>query len=70
MALGRAVGWKRCWSQKSADHRGTPEFPGLVCTLLTDEEVRSIIAAEEKRKNGQMREHVGEEETAASMTEG
>lgn len=40
--LGRAVGWKRCWSQRSADHRGTPDFQGLVCTLLSDEEIFNI----------------------------
>lgn len=43
-ALGRAVGWKRCWAQRSADHRGMPSFQGLVCTLLTDGEVDSIRA--------------------------
>jgi alpha-tubulin suppressor-like RCC1 family protein/cation transport regulator ChaC len=41
-SLGRAVGWKRCWAQKSADHRGNPRFNGIVCTLLSDEEVRSL----------------------------
>lgn len=40
--LGRAVGWRRCWAQKSADHRGTPSFLGLVCTLLSDDEVTNI----------------------------
>lgn len=39
---GRARGYKRCWSQKSADHRGTTSFPGIVCTLLRDEEVEQI----------------------------
>jgi len=37
--LGTALGWKRCWSQKSCDHRGTPAFPGLVCTLISDDEI-------------------------------
>mmetsp|Transcript_3704 Transcript_3704/g.8247 ORF Transcript_3704/g.8247 Transcript_3704/m.8247 type:complete len:792 (-) Transcript_3704:176-2551(-) len=36
---GRAIGYQRCWSQRSADHRGTTEFNGIVCTLLSDEEV-------------------------------
>jgi len=40
--LGRAVGWRRCWAQKSADHRGTPSFLGLVCTLLSDQEIADI----------------------------
>jgi hypothetical protein len=39
---GRARGYKRCWAQKSADHRGTTRFPGVVCTLLRDEEVAEI----------------------------
>jgi len=43
---GRAMGYQRCWAQKSADHRGTPSFPGIVCTLLTDNEVHSVIAAQ------------------------
>lgn len=41
-SLGRAVGWRRCWAQRSADHRGTPTFPGLVCTLLKDTEVQQL----------------------------
>lgn len=36
---GRAIGYQRCWAQRSADHRGTTEFNGIVCTLLSDEEV-------------------------------
>ena len=40
--LGRARGYKRCWAQKSTDHRGRPEFPGIVCTLLADNEVDEI----------------------------
>lgn len=38
--LGRALGYRRCWAQKSTDHRGNPNFPGIVCTLLKDEEFR------------------------------
>jgi cation transport regulator ChaC len=41
-ALGRARGYKRCWAQKSSDHRGRPSFPGIVCTLLEDKEVYEI----------------------------
>jgi cation transport regulator ChaC len=40
--LGKAKGYKRCWAQKSTDHRGNPSFPGIVCTLLKDSEVRLI----------------------------
>jgi len=39
---GKAIGYQRCWSQRSADHRGTTEFNGIVCTLLSDEEVGSL----------------------------
>ena len=39
---GRARGYKRCWAQKSTDHRGNPKFPGIVCTLLEDGEVHQI----------------------------
>ena len=35
-----ARGYRRCWAQKSTDHRGVPRFPGIVCTLLKDEEVK------------------------------
>lgn len=40
--LGRARGYRRCWAQRSTDHRGSPSFPGIVCTLLKDEEYRQI----------------------------
>ena len=40
--LGRAKGYRRCWSQKSTDHRGNPSFPGIVCTLLKDDEVYGL----------------------------
>ena len=39
---GRAIGYQRCWCQRSADHRGTTEFNGIVCTLLSDDEIRSL----------------------------
>lgn len=58
--LGRAIGYKRCWAQKSTDHRGTPLFPGIVCTLLKDEEVREI-STHRHQPNG---------EDKPSMTEG
>lgn len=40
--LGRAKGYRRCWAQRSTDHRGTPRFPGIVCTILRDDEVQAI----------------------------
>ena len=39
---GLAIGYQRCWSQRSADHRGTPQFNGIVCTLLSDAEVARL----------------------------
>lgn len=39
---GKAKGYRRCWAQKSTDHRGRPAFPGIVCTLLEDSEVTAI----------------------------
>ena len=41
--MATALGYKRCWCQKSTDHRGTVLFPGIVCTLLSDAEVRGIF---------------------------
>jgi hypothetical protein len=40
---GQARGYRRVWAQKSTDHRGTPAFPGIVCTLLTDSELLHLI---------------------------
>ena len=37
--VGRVRGWRRVFAQKSADHRGTPDNPGLVATLLTDDQL-------------------------------
>jgi len=37
---GQARGFRRAWAQKSTDHRGLPLFPGIVCTLLKEEEFR------------------------------
>jgi hypothetical protein len=48
-APGRAIGYQRCWCQRSADHRGTPEFNGIVCTLLSDEEVNDLHRGEKGR---------------------
>lgn len=45
---GMAIGYQRCWSQRSADHRGTPQFNGIVCTLLSDEEVGRLQYDEEE----------------------
>lgn len=65
--LGRAKGYRRCWSQRSADHRGTPSFPGIVCTLLADAEYRELV---KKGGCGDMDENEQEEEEEESLTEG
>ena len=62
--LGRAVGWKRCWAQRSADHRGTPSFLGLVCTLLADDEVIEIHRQVENTRSDD------EQGNTPSLTEG
>jgi ChaC-like protein len=43
--FGRVRGYRRCWAQRSTDHRGTPSFPGIVCTLLTAAEYRTMVKA-------------------------
>ena len=64
--LGRAVGWRRCWAQRSADHRGTPSFLGLVCTLLADDEVAEIRRQMEEEEVAKVQVVV----KAPSLTEG
>ena len=46
--VAKAIGWKRCWCQRSTDHRGDVSFPGLVCTLLSDEEISNIKKLQQK----------------------
>lgn len=41
--FGQALGYQRCWCQKSTDHRGFPHFPGIVCTILHDDEVDRLL---------------------------
>jgi alpha-tubulin suppressor-like RCC1 family protein len=40
--LGHLPRYQRIWGQKSTDHRGVPAFPGVVCTLLSSEELNAI----------------------------
>ena len=40
--VGSVHGWGRFFAQRSADHRGTPEAPGLVATLLKDVELEAL----------------------------
>ncbi len=35
-------GYKRLFAQKSMDHRGTPKNPGLVATLIPDEDLELL----------------------------
>ena len=45
-SMGHTLNYKRVWSQRSTDHRGTPNFPGIVCTLLTKQEYASVVASD------------------------
>lgn len=40
--VGRVNGYGRYFAQRSCDHRGTPESPGLVVTLVTDDEMEAL----------------------------
>jgi cation transport protein ChaC len=40
--VGHVKGWGRFFAQKSMDHRGTPAAPGLVATLLKDEQLQLL----------------------------
>ncbi len=74
---GMAIGYQRCWSQRSADHRGTPQFNGIVCTLLSDEEVEKLQDEEITKQQQQPSSHPPLQPTTTSsrrrkvsMTEG
>ena len=43
--VGRVSGYRRYFCQRSCDHRGTPEQPGLVATLLSDAECPASTCA-------------------------
>lgn len=49
--LGYAQGYRRTWGQRSTDHRGTPDFPGVVCTLLQNTERQAILQQKSDTKN-------------------
>ena len=64
---GRAVGYARRWCQRSADHRGTTMFNGIVCTLLSDGEIGALLG-EDGRPGGRRRR--ARARRRCSMTEG
>ena len=39
--FGRVLGYKRVWAQRSTDQCGTVDFPGILCTLLKEQEYKS-----------------------------
>ena len=41
--VGRVQGYKRVWAQRSTDHRGSVNFLGIVCTLLSKQEYASVV---------------------------
>ena len=43
--VGTVTGWKRVFAQLSCDHRGTPQAPGLVATLISDSDYTTAAAA-------------------------
>jgi len=72
---GRSIGYQRCWSQRSADHRGTTSFNGIVCTLLSDDEVDTLLYHKSDRDDGISNNNDKKEDTKRrrehpSMTEG
>ena len=40
--VGTICGWQRFFCQRSTDHRGTPESPGLVASVLSDENLQAL----------------------------
>lgn len=73
--LGRVKGYKRVWAQRSTDHRGTVDFPGIVCTLLTTEEYCSVVESassvdETASRDGNISTNDGAEKSEDLMTQG
>jgi len=67
-SAGRCHGYRRCWAQKSTDHRGWPHFPGIVCTLLTEVEFQSFF--QEQYENTSSSNSSNSNPQKASFTEG
>jgi cation transport protein ChaC len=42
LLTARVHGWRRRMAQKSCDHRGTPEAPGVVATMMPESEWRAL----------------------------
>lgn len=69
--FGSAKGFVRTWAQKSADHRGTPHFNGLVCSLLTDEEYQNLVSLHRNESTDSLfLKDVKDEIQKPSITEG
>ena len=41
--LCTAYNWKRLFVQRSCDHRGVDEFPGLVATMVEDNDLQTVL---------------------------
>lgn len=63
--FGLANGFIRTWAQLSADHRGTPHFNGLVCSLLSDKEFKEMKTFHNKEGI-----FVANDDSNSSITEG
>jgi cation transport protein ChaC len=61
LLTARVHGWRRRMAQKSCDHRGTPEAPGVVATMMPESEWRAL---------GLTPEEEGEEVEAEVTTHG
>jgi cation transport regulator ChaC len=79
--IAKAIGWKRCWCQKSTDHRGTTDFFGLVCTLLSEDEIHNFTNRNTNRNRNRISTRKEEKmisisgsrsssDSSSSMTEG
>jgi len=69
-SMGHTLNYKRVWSQRSTDHRGTPKFPGIVCTLLTKQEYASVLASDASLSSSSMNRKITDSFNANLVTNG